>query len=81
MAGDTIEELQRKIGCCKLELPIIYLGVFLGGNPCSRSFWNRVENKVAKHLKSWNGGLHIRRQGHVDSGVFFHCPTILLISV
>ncbi|KAA0041527.1 LINE-1 retrotransposable element ORF2 protein [Cucumis melo var. makuwa] len=33
--------------------PLSYLGVPLGGNPNSKSFWGNIEDKIQKKLNNW----------------------------
>ena len=43
----------KMVGCGVGEWPISYLGMPLGENPCSRSFWEPVITKVTKRLDGW----------------------------
>ena len=43
----------ERVGCGVGLWPISYLGMPLGGNPCSRTFWEPVIGKVAKRLDGW----------------------------
>ena len=49
----TVSLLADSVGCEVGAWPINYLGLPLGGNPRSRSFWDPVISKVAKRLDSW----------------------------
>jgi len=50
------ESLAASLGCQKLDWPITYLGLPLGDNPRSKSFWDPVLFKVAKRLAGWKRG-------------------------
>ena len=50
---DSITSLAESVGCEVGAWPITYLGMRLGGNPCSRSFWELVITKVSKRLDGW----------------------------
>lgn len=48
--GDPVNSLVESIGCEKLSSPITHLGVLLGINLRSKSFWEMVETKVGRCL-------------------------------
>ena len=50
-----LTSLAELVGCEVGDWPTTYLGLPLGGNPCSRSFWEPVITKVAKRLDGWKG--------------------------
>jgi len=50
------ERLAGSLGCQKVEWPISYLGMPLGDNLRSKSFWDPVLSKVAKRLAGWKRG-------------------------
>ena len=41
------------LGCEPGLWPTKYLGMPLGGNPCSRTFWEPVISKIFKRLDGW----------------------------
>ena len=45
--------LADSVGCEMGTWPTKYLGMPLGGNPCSGTFWDPVLSKVAKRLDGW----------------------------
>ena len=49
----TVISLADLVGCEVGGWPTIYLGMPLGGNPCRRTFWEPVINKVSKRLDGW----------------------------
>ena len=49
-----IKELAEVLGCSVGVWPMLYLGLPLGGNPRSRSFWEPVIRRVSKRLDGWN---------------------------
>ena len=50
MDSQTISSLASLASCQMLELPFVYLGVLLGGNPGSISFWDPMVEKISKRL-------------------------------
>ena len=50
---ESIQSLAEMVGCGVELWPISYLGMPLGGNPNSRTFWEPVISKVAKRLEGW----------------------------
>ena len=48
-----IKELAEVLGCSVGMWPMLYLGLPLGRNPRSRSFWESVIRKVSKRLDGW----------------------------
>ena len=50
---EITKSLAEMVGCGVEIWPISYLGMPLGGNPCSRIFWEPVICKVAKRLEGW----------------------------
>ena len=48
---EITKSLAEMVGCGVEIWPISYLGMPLGGNPCSRIFWEPVICKVAKRLE------------------------------
>ena len=50
LGGDDhiITLMAERVGCGVDLWPISYLGMPLGGNPCSRTFWEPVITKVGK---------------------------------
>lgn len=57
MEDESVNYLVESIRCKKLSWPITYVGIPLGGNSRSRTFWEGVGSKVARHLKTWKGNL------------------------
>ena len=53
VSDQVITSRAEMVGCEVGTWPISYLGMPLGGNPCSRSFWEPVISKVAKRLDGW----------------------------
>ena len=39
--------------CPSASLPIVYLGLLLGGHSSSRSFWSDLIQRVENHLAPW----------------------------
>ena len=61
--------IAESVGCGVGSWPISYLGMPLGGNPCSRIFWEPVITKVAKRFFLIRNILVLKRielQGEVD---------------
>ena len=56
--------LAEILGCSVGEWPIQYLGLPLGGNPRSRSFWEPVTRKVPKRLDGWKTAF-LSKEGRV----------------
>ena len=48
-----VSSLADSMGSEVGEWPTTYLGMPLGGNPCSRSFWDPITTRVAKRLDGW----------------------------
>ena len=48
-----VTSLANSMGCEVGLWPTTYLGMPLGGHPCSRIFWEPVLNKVVKRLDGW----------------------------
>ena len=48
-----LEDLSNLVGCAIMDWPLTYLGVPLGGNPHSVSFWDQVTMKISKRLDNW----------------------------
>ena len=51
--GSNVERLAEMLGCGVGSWPLKYLGLPLGGNPRSVSFWNPVVDRVEKRLEGW----------------------------
>ena len=51
--NETVTSLADSLGCEVGTLPTKYLGMPLGGNPCSGAFWEPVISKVTKRLDGW----------------------------
>ena len=51
--GEIITSMAEMVGCGAGLWAISYLGMPLGGNPCSKTFWEPVISKVAKRLDGW----------------------------
>lgn len=52
-AEDKVERLANQLGCSMGGWPLTYLGLPLGGNPLSESFWCPVIDRVRKRLDGW----------------------------
>lgn len=50
---EFVQSLTSSVGCEVGVWPTQYLGMPLGGNPCSVGFWESVISKVAKRLDGW----------------------------
>ena len=50
---DSVISLAESVGCEVEAWPITYLGMPLGGNPCSLSFWEPIISKISKRLNGW----------------------------
>ncbi|KAK3232396.1 hypothetical protein Dsin_004277 [Dipteronia sinensis] len=48
-----IDEFAAVFGCKKPNLPILYLGLPLGANPNTKTFWELVLLKIEKQLAPW----------------------------
>lgn len=72
MAGIGIDrqlcELTEGFGCKVEEWPLKYLGLSLGGNPKSTSFWDLVMERVHKKTTCWKKGCVIGWKNHIDQG-------------
>lgn len=50
---EVVQPLVRNLACNVGKLPCIYLGLPLGGNSRSKSFWDPVVEKFERRLSSW----------------------------
>ena len=50
LEDNVILEKARMVGCEVGQWPLQYLGLYLGGNPCTKMFWEPVVRKVRKRL-------------------------------
>lgn len=50
---DRGDQVVDKFGFCTHFLPVNYLGVPLGGNPNSKSFWAQTTESIHKKLNCW----------------------------
>ena len=54
---DRLANIALELGCSSGSWPPLnYLGLPLGGNPSSLSFWNPVIERVAKRVEGWHKG-------------------------
>ncbi|RVW80770.1 putative ribonuclease H protein [Vitis vinifera] len=60
---DQISKLALMLGCTVSNWPLMYLGLPLGGNPKSISFWDPVIDRVSRRLDGWKKGFFITRGG------------------
>ena len=51
--AELVKSTTDSLGCEPGEWPTKYLGMPLGGNPCSRAFWEPVISKISKRLDGW----------------------------
>lgn len=51
------QELASLLGCKVVELPIMYLGVPLHWKKLQLNDWNKLVEKVEKHLQGWKSKL------------------------
>lgn len=54
MEAELEESLARELGCGVGKVPFSYLGLPIGRNPRSKSFWNPIIERVDKKLKAWS---------------------------
>ena len=59
IVDDRLLHIAHELGCG--SWPFTYLGLPLGGNPSSLSFWNLVIERVAKRVEGWHKGCLSRR--------------------
>ena len=55
IVSQELSNTTSSVGCQILEWPLVYLGVPLGGNPRSVSFWDPVVEKISKLFGNWKG--------------------------
>ncbi|KAK3220389.1 hypothetical protein Dsin_014359 [Dipteronia sinensis] len=55
-SGHTNGKWSEAFRCAESSLPILYLGLPLGGNPKREDFWRPVINKVNQRLAPWKRG-------------------------
>ena len=48
--------IAHELGCDSGSWPFTYLGLPLGGNPSSLSFWDPVIERIAKRVEGWHKG-------------------------
>ena len=60
---DQISKLALMLGCTISNWHLMYLGLPLGGNPKSISFWDPVIDRVSRRLDGWKKGFFITRGG------------------
>lgn len=51
--SQRVRQIANKFNCKVELLPIIYLGLPLGGNPKSSDFWLPIQEKISKKLDRW----------------------------
>ena len=52
-SNESLEAMASRWGCEVGSWPMLYLGLPLGDNPRSLSFWNPIVEKVEKRLQKW----------------------------
>lgn len=57
-----VDDLPKMINCEVLQWPLTYLGVPLGGDPCTESFWDLAVNRISKRLENWRGVYFLGRR-------------------
>ena len=45
----------KTLNCSQMEVPFIYLGLEVGGNPRKKKFWESVPSKLKSRLSVWKG--------------------------
>ena len=50
---EMVSRLASIMDCQETDWPLSYLGLPLGGNPNTKSFWDPVVVKVARRLDGW----------------------------
>lgn len=55
---EVVDDLAGIVGCEVLNWPLVYLGVPLGGNPRSESFWEPMVQRISKKLDTWKGAYY-----------------------
>jgi len=45
----------KTLNCSQMEVPFIYLGIEVGGNPRKKKFWEPVLRKLKSRLSVWKG--------------------------
>ena len=60
LAGINVRESNmdcytKTLNCSQMEVPFIYLGLEVGGNPRRKKFWEPVLNKLKSRLSVWKG--------------------------
>jgi len=45
----------KTLNCSQMEVPFIYLGLEVGGNPRKKKFWEPVLRKLKSRLSVWKG--------------------------
>ena len=53
---DRLLHIAHELGCGSGSRPLSHLGLPLGGNPSSLSFWNPIIERVAKRVEGWHKG-------------------------
>jgi hypothetical protein len=53
VAESWLAEASTVFGCSVGRVPFVYLGLPIGGDPCSLSFWEPVVNKILSRLVGW----------------------------
>jgi len=51
----NLELYARTLNCDVMQIPFIYLGMQVGGNPRRTQFWEPVVEKVKTRLSAWKG--------------------------
>ena len=52
MDTNMLEMLYEVLRCSIMNLPFVYLGLSIGGNPSKAEFWDPVITKVKKRLST-----------------------------